>query len=79
MEILALIGIIIIIIGGLGLLIAAFRTSILWGIACLIISPVAIIYVILYWNEAKNPFLLQLSGVVILLISGSMGANSPLY
>ena len=33
-------------IGGIGFLIAAFRTSILWGLAVLLIAPVAIVYLI---------------------------------
>lgn len=78
MEVLAYIGIFIFIIGGIGFLIAAFRTSILWGLACLLIYPVSIIYLILHWSEAKNPFFLQLAGLAIILISGSMGAQGSL-
>ena len=78
MEIMALIGVLVILIGGIGFLIAAFRTSIIWGLACLIISPVSIIYLILYWPEAKNPFFIQLAGLAILLVAGFMGSEMPL-
>lgn len=78
MEVFAYIGIFILIIGGVGFLIAAFRTSILWGLACLLISPVSIIYLILHWSEAKNPFFLQLAGLAIIIISGFMGADGSL-
>ncbi len=78
MEVLAYIGIFILIIGGIGFLIAAFRTSILWGLACLLISPVSIIYLILHWSEAKNPFFLQLVGLAIIIVSGFMGADGSL-
>ncbi len=74
MEILSPLGILIIIIGGIGFLIAAFRSSILWGLFCILIAPVSIIYLVLHWSEAKNPFFLQLLGVAVLLIAGSMGA-----
>ncbi|WP_432698465.1 hypothetical protein ACQUQP_09025 [Marinobacterium sp. YM272] len=78
MDILVFVGVLIVVIGGIGFLIAAFRTSILWGLACLIISPVSIIYLILHWSEAKNPFFLQLAGLAIILIAGSMGASMPM-
>lgn len=78
MEFFSYIGIFILIIGGIGFLIAAFRTSILWGLACLLISPVSIIYLILHWSEAKNPFFLQLAGLAIIIVSGFMGADGSL-
>jgi uncharacterized membrane protein len=78
MEILAYIGIFIVIIGGIGFLIAAFKTSIIWGLACLLVSPVSIIYLILHWSEAKNPFFLQLAGLVIILLSGFIGAEGTI-
>ncbi|WP_105199599.1 MULTISPECIES: hypothetical protein [unclassified Pseudoalteromonas] len=78
MEIMAFIGIVIFLIGGIGFLIAAFKTNILWGLACLFISPVSIIYLILHWSEAKNPFFLQLAGLAVVLFSGSMGADIAL-
>jgi uncharacterized membrane protein len=78
MEILAYIGIFIVIIGGIGFLIAAFKTSIIWGLACILVSPVSIIYLILHWSEAKNPFFLQLAGLVIILLSGFIGAEGTI-
>ncbi len=69
MEILAFVGIAVLIIGGLGVLIAAFKTSVLWGLGCLMVPPVSLIYLILHWPDAKNPFLLQLVGLGILFVS----------
>ena len=51
-------GLAIILIGGLGFLIAAFKTSILWGLGCLLFYPISIVFLILYWQDAKNPFFL---------------------
>lgn len=65
------IGIAIIIIGGIGFLIAAFKNSILWGLGCLILSPISLVFLILHWQEAKNPFFLQLIGVAV-VFAGSM-------
>lgn len=71
MEALSIIGLIIFIIGGLGLLIAAFKTHILWGIGIIIIAPAALVFVVINWGVAKNPFLLQLLGFVIILVSSN--------
>lgn len=61
----------IIIIGAIGFLIAAFRNSILWGLGCLLFSPISIVFLILYWQQAKNPFFLQLIGLGVVFL-GSM-------
>ncbi len=68
MVLVSYIGLAISVIGGIGLLLAAFRTHVFWGIACIFIPPAAIIYTVLHWDEAKNPFLLQLVGLGILLL-----------
>lgn len=64
-------GIFVLIIGSIGFLIAAFKNSILWGLGCLLFSPVSLIFLILHWHDAKNPFFLQLIGIGICFI-GSM-------
>ena len=69
------IGVAVFIIGGLGLLIEAFKESILWGIGCLLLTPIALVFLILHWDKAKNPFLLQLVGVAIIFL-GSMFKRS---
>ncbi|WP_240776439.1 excalibur calcium-binding domain-containing protein [Nitrincola alkalilacustris] len=74
-EIAIYIGLGIFVIGGLGLLIAAFRTSILWGLAVLFIAPVAIIYLIFHWQDAKGPFKLQVFGFAIMAVFLYMGGG----
>lgn len=71
MEIFVYLGLAIFIIGGLGMLIAAFKTSLLWGLGCMFISPVSLIFLIVHWSDAKNPFFLQLVGLILLLIGKS--------
>jgi uncharacterized membrane protein len=75
MEILSYIGILIAVIGAIGFLIAAFRESILWGLGCLLISPVSIAFLFMHWSEAKNPFSLQLAGIGLVLLAASMGSE----
>lgn len=62
-------GIGIFIIGGIGLLIAAFRTSILWGATVLLIPPAAIFYLVSHWQNAKKSFKTQILGLLLILIS----------
>jgi len=67
-ETILYVGLGIFIIGGIGLLISAFRTSILWGLAVLLIAPVAILYLIIHWQDAKGPFKLQFIGALIVAV-----------
>lgn len=72
MEALLYVGLGIFIIGGVGTLIAAFKTSILWGIGCLLIAPVSLLFLIMHWDNAKNPFFLQLIGFGITFFGSSV-------
>lgn len=55
-------------VGGIWLIVLAFRKSVAWGLLCLFISPVAIVFAIQNWAIAKRPFLIEIGGVVILII-----------
>ena len=70
-EALALIAVFIIVVGGILLLIEAFKEGIIWGLACLLVSPVALIFTILHWDVAKKPFFIQLFGVGFLFLVAS--------
>ncbi|WP_198265161.1 hypothetical protein [sulfur-oxidizing endosymbiont of Gigantopelta aegis] len=70
-EIIALIAVFIIVVGGILLLIEAFKVGIIWGLACLLISPVALVFIILHWDIAKKPFFIQLFGVGVLFLVAS--------
>lgn len=53
-------GIIGMIVTGLWLLILQFQTSILWGLACIFVPFVALIWLVLNWEDGKVPFLFSL-------------------
>lgn len=72
MEALIYLGFAVFIIGGIGILIAAFKTNIWWGIGCLLIAPISLLFVVLHWRVAKNPFFLQLTGVAIMILGSSI-------
>ena len=55
-------------IGGILFLIAAFRQSIWWGLACLFLPIVQIFFLIVHWPEAKRPFFMQLTALVVVVI-----------
>ncbi len=66
-ELILYLGLAVFFIGGIGFLIAAFRTS-------------AIVYLIVHWQDAKGPFKIQVIGFVIMLIAAYMnGGFSSAY
>ena len=79
MEILSpallILGGLIVFIGAIWFLIESFRESVLWGLGCLILAPVQLVFLILHWGVAKKPFGLQLLGVVLIFL-GAMFAES---
>ena len=72
MEVLLYVGIGIFIIGGIGTLIAAFKESLLWGLGCLLFTPISLVFLVLHWQKAKNPFFLQLVGLAVVLLGAGM-------
>ena len=57
-------------VGGIMVLIAAFRVGILWGLAVLFLPGIVhLIFVIVHWKEAKNGILLQLCGVAVMILA----------
>lgn len=64
---LLVIGTILSFIGGIWFLVEAFRTTVWWGLGCLFISIVELIFLIMHWDRAAKPFGLSILGAVILL------------
>jgi len=55
-------------LGGIMILIAAFRVGILWGLAVLFLPGIVhLIFIIVHWKEAKNGALLQLAAIPVLI------------
>ena len=73
-EIIALIllgiGALMSIVGGIWFLVAAFQTSIGWGIGCLLCGFVGIAFLFMHWDAAKKPFLVSLGGGVFYVLAG---------
>lgn len=67
------VGLVIAGMGGLWLLGVAFRTSVLWGLASVIIPFAGLLFAIFHWDEAKWPVLLNVGGVILLYVGLFMG------
>ncbi len=51
--------------GSIIFLIRSFSVSIGWGLACLFIPFASLVFIVRYWDEAKEAFLLGLVGGVL--------------
>ncbi|HOY21876.1 MAG TPA: hypothetical protein PK002_01920 [Cellvibrio sp.] len=69
-----ILGLAMLVIGGLWLIIEAFKTSILWGLGCLIITPVSLVFIFVHWDKAKSPFILQLVGLALIIANAFLEA-----
>ncbi len=64
-------------LGALMILWAAFKDSIFWGLVCLFIPFVSLLFVVTHWSETKTGFLLHLLGWVVLGIGAAMAPKLP--
>lgn len=64
---LIVVGAIVSLVGGIWFLIEAFKESPLWGIGCIVVPLVSLFFLILHWDRAGKPFLIQLAGAVPLI------------
>lgn len=77
--VLAVIAWLLMFIGGIMLLVAAFREGLGWGFALLFLSPIAqFLFVIMHWEEAKNGFFTLLAGGVALGVALGAGMAAGL-
>lgn len=62
-------GAVIALVGAIFFLIESFRANVWWGLACLLLFPVQLVFLIRYWGAAKHPFLIQMIGILCILAS----------
>lgn len=83
MEILILsiwgLGIVLSFVGGLWLLILAFRQSVLWGLVVFFIPFASLVFIVKYWSEARQPFFVSLVSILLMMIGVFLGVmpSSP--
>ena len=71
-TVLLVIGIIGIVVGGIGMLLAGFRESAIWGIAMMVVPLVSLIFVVSHWEDAKKPFLIQVVGWMLAVVGAGL-------
>ncbi|HUQ04443.1 MAG TPA: hypothetical protein VM261_18210 [Kofleriaceae bacterium] len=80
-TILAVVGLICLLLGGITFLVATFRESVLWGLACLFLPFASLIFLVVHWAKAKDSFFIQLYGVAFIIgamLLGDTGLPWPL-
>ena len=60
-------GFVLLFVGGIMMLIAAFHTSIGWFLAYLFLPFGSLVFLIVHWAEAKVSFLLQVAGLLLIV------------
>lgn len=70
MLVLTMIGGVAALAGFLWLVVIAFKEHVGWGIACLVVPLVVLVFAFRYWERAKVPLLLGLSGSLLSAVAG---------
>ncbi|HXC99995.1 MAG TPA: hypothetical protein VN048_11690 [Verrucomicrobiae bacterium] len=76
---LILIGWLVGLVGGIMLLVAAFKVNIWWGLGCIFLPFVALVFLFMHWPVAKNPFFIELAGIVLVIIGIMLGGSTGLH
>ena len=62
---LALIGVLLAVIGNLWIVVLAFRTGLLWGLGCLFVPLVGLVYCALNFRETWKPLVVAMIGLAL--------------
>lgn len=73
---LCIVGLLVMLVGSIMLLVAAFRESVWWGLGCLLLGPVSLVFTVMKWQEAKKGFLTNIAGAGIVLVALLVGRQS---
>ena len=74
--VLLFVGFAVMAVGGLWLLVVAFQQSVGWGLACMFIPFVVIVFLVKFWDDAKKPFFIYLAGLVPYIIGIALAGGS---
>lgn len=61
-SLLIIVGMVLLLVGGIAFLIAAFRESAVWGLLVLFLPLASLVFLVTHWSRAKDSFFLQLYG-----------------
>lgn len=65
----AVVGALISLVGGIWFLVVTFQESIWWGLGCLLLPFVSLIFLITHWREASRPFGLSILGSLLFFVA----------
>lgn len=60
-------------LGGLWIVLLAWQKGIVWGLGCLFLPVLQLVYVALNWKQTKSAFFLLLAGFAASFVSGVIG------
>lgn len=75
MVVLVILGAIIALVGSIWMLVEQFKTGILWGLACLFIPIVSLIWLIMHWEDGAKPFLVAVGGWALVLVGTMLSSG----
>jgi hypothetical protein len=77
MAILAILGIILALVGGIWFLVVAFSESVLWGLGVLIVPLVGLVFLAMHAEKSWKPFALYAVGIVMIIAAGAANGHPP--
>ena len=74
--ILTVIAAIIAVIYGVTLIIKAFQVSVWWGLGYMFVPFVALIFIVMHWQVAKEPFVKSLIAIPLMILGIALAPES---
>lgn len=74
-SLIMLLGVLVVIVGNVWFLGEAFRTSILWGLGCIFVPFVSLIWLVGNWDRGRAPFLTGLAGGAVMFFGILIGGG----
>ena len=63
----------VILVGKIWVLVVAFKQEVPWGVACLFIPFVSIVFLVKYWEKAARPFAVYAAGFLLMMFGAFLG------
>lgn len=73
-AILMIIGAVGLLVGGVWFLATTFQEGIVWGLACIFVPFVALVFLVMHWDRAGKPFLIQVASLVPLFLGAFLAS-----
>lgn len=61
-------GLLVCVVGGIWMLVKGFQESLPWGFGMILCGIVSLVFLVMHWDKAKNPFFVQLVGIALMLL-----------